>query len=177
MHGQSSTTVKGKLMRERRMQPQNSCRRNCKTLLTGEVCNTIFTEFWKIDNRDTKVSYVTNLIISKSTVFRRKRKIESNRTRDVTYVYCFQFDGERTIVCKDCFKKTLDITNKFIAGCIKNKLSISTGTPVNGKRGKHATANKTSDSKIASFIAHINSFPVYESRFTQKKVICIYHHI
>jgi hypothetical protein len=123
------------------------------------------------------VVYVTNLITSKPTVVRRKRKIESNRTRDVTYVYCFQINGEQTIVCKDCFKRTLDITNKFIAGCIKNKLSTSTSTPVNDKRGKQATANQTSDSKIASIIAHINYFPVYESHYTQKKVINIYHHI
>jgi hypothetical protein len=44
-HGKSYTTVKVKLMHERHMQPQNSCRRNCKTWLTEEACNTIFTEF------------------------------------------------------------------------------------------------------------------------------------
>jgi hypothetical protein len=38
------------------MQPQNSCRQNCKTLLTEEVRNTIFIEFWKIDNHDTKAA-------------------------------------------------------------------------------------------------------------------------
>jgi hypothetical protein len=56
------------------MQPQNSCRQNCKTRLTEEVRNTIFTEFWKTDNHDTKVAYVA------PTTVRRKRKIESNRT-------------------------------------------------------------------------------------------------
>jgi hypothetical protein len=142
------------------MQPQNSCRRNCKTWLTEEVCNIIFTEFWKIDNHDTKMAYVANLITSKPTVVRRKRRIESNRTRDIAYVYCSQINGERPIVCKDCFKRTLDFTNKFIAGCIKNKSSTSIGTSVNYNRGKQATANETSDSKIAniaSIIAYIMS--------------------
>jgi hypothetical protein len=50
------------------------------------VHNTIFTEFWKIDNHDTKVSYVSNLMTSKPTAVRIKRKIESNRTRDVTFI-------------------------------------------------------------------------------------------
>jgi hypothetical protein len=146
-----------------------------KTWLREEVRNTIFTEFWKIYNHDTKVAYVANLITSKPTVVRRERRIELEML--LAFIVSKLMVNEPLFV-KTALRKLLDITNKFIAGYIKNKSSTSTGTPVNDKRGKQATVNKTSDSKVASFIAHINSFPAYDSHYTRKKVITsIYCHI
>lgn len=98
----------------------------------------------------------------------RRRKLDSTKTREVTYLYYFKINGERENVCKKCFLSILDETPKFLSEVMKNKNKYVCGITDKDSRGLHSPANKISEEQIKKIISHIKSFPCYESHYTRK---------
>lgn len=86
----------------------------------------------------------------------------------MTFIYNFDINGHRIKVCKNCFTNTLDETNKFISSAITNKMKSTSGTTVLDRRGRQEPANKYPQEKVDEVIAHIKTFPTYESHYTRK---------
>lgn len=108
----------------------------CYEKLDEETRTLIFDEYWQLGSRDRRVQFVTGLIDVEETKVSRKRKPDSEKKRDVTFVYHLNINGQRNKVCKSCFINTLDESSKFIQTAVANKLQSTSGTTSQDKRGK-----------------------------------------
>lgn len=140
----------------------------CKNWLSLELRESIFNEYWQLGNHERRMNYINKSVTSEEIQTRRIRKEVAPKQRSVTYKYAFEIDGQRRTVCKRCFQATLDETEKFIRNTLINKSQSRSGTVHEDRRGKHEPKNKTTTDRIQNVVAHIQSFPKYESHYTRR---------
>lgn len=166
--GKAYTNYRGKDVPARELKPLKECRNRCNQFLTGEVRTAIFHEYWSLGSHDKRVAFIAAHANNKEVLYTRKRKPENSKSRNVTYEYFFQIKGERHVVCKDCFSKTLDEKDKFIQNSLKNKSSSTSGITKPDQRGKCPSINKKTEEEVEQVRSHIKSFPSFESHYTRR---------
>lgn len=179
--GKNYTTAKGKEVKARMSKPLKDCRMKCKQVLEVVhreklIREQIFDEFWALGDRNRRVAYVAGLVESKEPAVSRKRTDDPDKEkhRKVTNVFHFKVDGKLVKVCRDCFIRTLDVTQMFVTLAILNQNASVSGAISNDKRGRHSPHNKHSVDKLNEIRQHISSFPTYESHYTRRKSTRLY---
>lgn len=166
--GQEYVTAKGKIQRKRTMKPLPNCRMKCNEWLNSDMRQKIFEEYWKVGTHEKRMNFIGKLVTSHPVRTHRVRDDDSLKERNITFSYAFEINVERRNVCKGCFQTTLDETDKFILNTLKNKSNSITGVVKEDNRGKHEPLNKTKPEQLQEVIAHIESFPKYESHYTRR---------
>lgn len=77
----------------------------------------LFKDFWAMGSYNRSSQYISDLIEKVVTI----RKQGSNKHRTGTAIYYFRINSVLKRTCKNCFRRTFDISNKFIDIIIKNK--------------------------------------------------------
>ncbi|CAG9834705.1 unnamed protein product [Diabrotica balteata] len=121
-------------------------------------------EFWELGDYNKRVAYCSSLILRQE---KKTMKLNSSKTRACSYQYHFKIAGELVEVCKQCFQKTFDLSNKFIENVI-TKTSFS-GITTEDKRGSHIPANKINSDRIDMIKQHIGLIPTYKSHYCREK--------
>lgn len=126
--------------------------------------------FWAIKSYNRRRQYISDLITFEEKRVIRVRKPNSNKCRSGTAVYYFRIHNKLECTCKDCFRRTLDVSNKFIEIILKKKRnSTVSGIMELDGRGGHANRKKN-DANKKTAKEHILSIPSYEgSRTTGRR--------
>ncbi|CAG9832472.1 unnamed protein product [Diabrotica balteata] len=139
------------------------CPKKCLTLLTEDERKEIFESFWNLKNYDLQNSYLY-VLVQKSAV-KRKRPLNSSRAgKNFHFKYFVKSSNETRSVCKKYFLKTFQISDGRLYRC----LSKDDVFQCTDKRGT-TSSRKLDDSDI---VAHIESFPSYQSHYTRKNNPC-----
>ncbi|XP_072398662.1 uncharacterized protein [Diabrotica undecimpunctata] len=162
--GKEYMTLKNKLMKGKKCKVLGDCRKGCGKKFDTEVCKQLFTEFWELGDYNKRVAYCSSLILRQE---KKTMKLNSSKTRACSYQYHFKIAGELVEVCKQCFQKTFDLSNKFIENVI-TKTSFS-GITTEDKRGSHIPANKINSDRIDMIKQHIGLIPTYKSHYCREK--------
>lgn len=131
----------------------------------NETLNLLFNDFWSLGDFNERVPYTASLI----TKQRKKTAITSEikKKRECVHVYHLKVHGELIQVCKSCFEKFFDISDKFITTVIHK--SSPTGICEKDQRDRKEPSNKISKYKIQLVKDHITSIPTYESHYCRSK--------
>ncbi|CAG9772078.1 unnamed protein product [Ceutorhynchus assimilis] len=169
--GLEYTTKKGKLIRARVCRPLSKCKLNCQDKIDHEKRQTIFSEYWQMKSFNKRVAFIASLIRTepKKCAKRKTEHISKQKNRLVTHIFHLPYNGEQLRVCKQCFLKTFDESNRFVTNVLKNKAESSSGVCRDDKRGMSSSANKIPDADLQLVKEHINSIPSYESHYSRKK--------
>ncbi|PSN43821.1 hypothetical protein C0J52_10076 [Blattella germanica] len=169
--GKEYTTLTGKTVKEKVMQPLGVCRMKCIQRLPDEYRKEIHRDYWNMGSFDKRVLYVSSLIEIQDKATTRIRTLDPVKQlfRQVTIQYNLHINGKHEPACKTCFMKTFGETKAFIETVVQKKRSQISGIAHADLRGKHAPATKLSDYKIKAARNHILSVPRYESHYTRKK--------
>lgn len=168
--GQSYTTLKGRIIPERRTVELTSCRMKCKDRIPLCDRQAIFTEYWQMGSHSRRSAYMASLMEIQDKASERIRSSDPDKQkfRFKTYKYCLSVNGKSEPVCRGCLLKILNESDNFIK-TVAEKKSISTGgTETDDLRGKTTPRHKVPDLKREEIKAHILSFPSYVSHYTRK---------
>lgn len=169
--GLKYVTKKGKIIKERQYKELLDCRLQCKMRISEENRKLIFKEYWAMQSFNKRIAFIASLITTeeKKCTKRKIDDIKRQKNRQVTNTFHLHIDGQLTKICKNCFLKTFDESNKFVTNVLKNKNTSTSGITHDDLRGTSSPANKTSDEDIELIRTHILSVPSYESHYSRKK--------
>ena len=130
-------TSSDKVRRQRKWKPPHTCKNNkCQNVVTPEVVEVLFNEYWELRNRDARVQYVCAGIEAKSTQRSRPILDNSNRRKQISVAYFVDIHCERKKICKSTFLRVFDKTDAFVRRCVANKNRSASGIPFKDSRGK-----------------------------------------
>lgn len=89
--------MKGKLIRGRKLQEIQNCRKGCITKVSEEMRNKIFNEYWNIGNYDKRISYTASLILKEE---KKTEKVNAKKSRTCNYKFLLRVSGALIKVCK-----------------------------------------------------------------------------
>nr|CAH7746657.1 unnamed protein product [Callosobruchus chinensis] len=169
--GLEYTTKMGKVMRQRKCQSLGKCRLECQKRIDEEKRQKLFCDYWQMASFNKRVAFIAGLIKTepKKCSKRKIQNISKQKNRLVTHTYLLPINHDRLQVCKHCFLKTFDESNRFLTNVIKNRQTSDSGICHDDRRGLSAPANKTLDSDIKLVHTHINLIPTYESHYCRKR--------
>lgn len=154
----------------RARKPVKECkRRKCQDIITDEIGDTIFQEYWSQGSYDKRKAYITSRIEYDNVARKRKRDPDSTKSKEVSWKYFLEVRGARHQVCKDTFLNTLDESDTFIRTCAKHKRDTVTGLVSEDRRGKNKPKHSLDPATVQQVIDHIHSFPAYESHYCRKQ--------
>lgn len=165
--GLSYKTAKGKLIKDRRCIPLESCRMKCREKLKYSDQYNIFKRYWSLGSYNARVLYISGLMELKDVKFRSAKTI-SNKKRSHSCSYHVDVNGISTSVCQKCFRFIHGETDNFLKTVMKKKLNTDENLNLLDKRGKTVPLSKISESKIAEIKNHIYSFPAYVSHYSRR---------
>lgn len=144
----------------RARKPVKECkRRKCQDIITDEIGDTIFQEYWSQGSYDKRKAYITSRIEYDNVPRKRKRDPDSTKSKEVSWKYFLEVRGARHQVCKDTFLNTLDESDTFIRTCAKHKRDTVTGLVSEDRRGKNKPKHSLDPATVQQVIHHIHSFP------------------
>lgn len=165
--GQEYTTCKGKIIPEKSFSKIIcKCRKSCHLSIDENKQKSIFQSFYGLKSWTEKTTFILNHMEISECKKRRKADARKNiRFKKMSHREYF-FISEHHQVCKNFFKKVLQISEGRIEKCVQKKQS-NPGTCAIDFRGKHSLRKKTPAHKIQIAIKFINSLPHYESHYTR----------
>lgn len=169
--GMEYTTKNGKIVKARLCKTLGNCKLKCQDRIDEEKRQTLFREYWQMKSFNKRVAFIASLIRTepKKCTMRKIENTVKQKNRLVTHTFFLPIDGEQSKVCKKCFLKTFDESNRFITSVLKNKTASDSGVCHDDRRGLSSPANKTDESDLQLIKDHINSIPSYESHYCRKK--------
>ncbi|KAK3927604.1 Tyrosine-protein phosphatase non-receptor type 14 [Frankliniella fusca] len=172
--GQSyETYYSGKKKPARQRQKPHECKRGCHTIITDDVGDSIFYEYWEQASYEKRVAYIAARIESCPVKAKRPRLAPGDpksHPKSVMWKYCFHINGEAKQVCKETFLRTLNETDGFLRFVVKKKMEKLSGVIRNDKRGKLTPKHKLTPDKINQVTQHIMKFPSYKSHYKRAEV-------
>ncbi|KAK3929281.1 Ribonuclease 3 [Frankliniella fusca] len=150
----------------RERKKQHTCKRGCHNIVTDDVGDSIFHEYWEQGSYDKRVSYIAARVESCPVKTKRPRLPSGDpnaHPKTVMWKYVFHIHGEAKQVCKQTFLRTLDETDGFLRFAVKKKMKKLSGVTKNDKRGKKHPKHKLTEEKIEAVKQHILKFPSYKS--------------
>lgn len=167
--GQTYSTHKGKVVPAKIVKLLYPCKKNCKEKISPELQEQIFLQYWSLANFNLRIAFVSGLItVQDKKVTRNVKSVSAPRNREYSYCYFLNINGQRTQVCKICFKATLGETDRFLKTVISKKVESQGTVTSQDLRGKAAAINKISEERLKEVRDHIQSFPAYESHYSRK---------
>jgi hypothetical protein len=91
-----------------------------------------------------------------------------NSRRKTSYYYSFFVSNTQYRVCQSYYLSTLNISSHRVFYFHKFNKSLTTGTPLQSKSGKHVKKRLPEESKQV-VRDHINLFPRIEAHYSRKK--------
>ncbi|XP_056637703.1 uncharacterized protein LOC130445840 [Diorhabda sublineata] len=166
LQGKEYATLRGKLIRAKRMKPPCNCRKKCFDLMSNEEREIIFKHFYQL-SYDGQSQFISDFVEEKEKATQRLRRNDKKESRrQYSRRYFLNKGNIRLEVCQEMFSNTLDITIKRIRVCIEKKRASEAGMCASDKRGKHG--KPVIPEKEKDFIRrHINQFPSYESHYSR----------
>ena len=167
--GQEYVRSGGSLAESRSLGPDCSCRKQCMSALTRSHCQSLFSNFWAINDFNQQNAFLFGQIQS---IKPARRYVDARDSRrQFTFLFYVKDDcGESVRVCKQAFLSIFGLQN--CRGRINNimtQMVSGSGTPKTDNRGKHDNRpNRTESSIMDDVRNHINSFPKYESHYSRK---------
>ncbi|CAG9763718.1 unnamed protein product [Ceutorhynchus assimilis] len=164
--GKQYINKKGIVVSEKRLGPRCQCRGKCFDILTEVEKNTIFGNFYSMQDKNIQDSYLGALIDVKKVV--RRRKTTEVEKKIYSYYYHVKVGPKSVKVCRTAFcslhgihkSRVLRICHSRASGSLLEK----------DKRGKHQNRpNKVPDEVVATVKNHIESFPARESHYSRNK--------
>lgn len=168
LQGKEYVTLKGKLIRAKRMKPPCNCRKKCFDLMSNEERKIIFKNFYQL-SYDGQSQFISDFVEEKEKATQRLRRNDKKESRrQYSRRYFLNNNGNiRLEVCQEMFTKTLDITIKRIRVCVEKKRASKTGMCASDKRGKHGKQPVIPEKEKDFIRTHINQFPSYESHYSR----------
>ena len=142
-----------------------NCKFKCSTNISEIERQIIFDNFWTLDDEGKKHFY------SKTTENVEKKHCRTagdNSRRKTSYYYSFFVSNTQYRVCQSCYLSTLNISSHRVFYFHKFNKSLTTGTPLQSKSGKHVKKRLPEESKQV-VRDHINLFPRIEAHYSRKK--------
>ncbi|KAE8749578.1 hypothetical protein FOCC_FOCC003566 [Frankliniella occidentalis] len=169
--GKRHTTVKGKVVAARRRKPPHECKTNyCHKIVTPEIGDELFREYWNQSSHNKRVAYVASHVESKPVKRSRPRKHILNREKTAHNKYFLEIDGSRHQVCRKTFLGTLGETDRFVRNVVDNKSHSKSGITTDDRRGKKTPPHALSlTNKAEAINKHILSYPAYVSHYCRAK--------
>lgn len=163
--GKEYVTSKGKLVKKRERRNLSPCRTGCAQKVDSDTLDALSTEYWLIGDYDERLAYTASLITTKS----KKTSItsERKRKRDCVNEYHLKINGSLVKICKKCFQKVFDISNKFITTVLQKNSPC--GLTEKDQRGRKEPPNKVGNDTLQLVRDHIDSIPTYESHYCRNK--------
>ncbi|XP_012560119.1 uncharacterized protein LOC105846187 [Hydra vulgaris] len=167
--GKAYKNTNGEQMPKRSIVALKSCR-NCKFKCSTNISEIerqiIFDNFWTLDDDGKKHFY------SKTTENLEKKRCQTaagdNSRRKTSYYYSFFVSNTQYRVCKSYYLSTLNISSHRVFYFHKFNKSLTTGTPLQSKSGKHVKKRLLEESKQV-VRDHINLFPKIDAHYSRKK--------
>lgn len=164
--GEEHTTISGKVVAEKVFQSQATCRcsRKCAERINSARQEDIFNCFYKLENWSQKTLYLRTLSKTVEVKENLHPIINLKKRNTHTQYYLSDENGMQHQVCM-----------VFLLGCIqisKSKMrratsSVITNENVKDNRGNFPT-RKTEEKDVLFVKDFINSFPTYESHYSNK---------
>lgn len=160
--GQSYKTKTKKTVPAKIFNPEFDCqcRKNCKNKFNQEDLAAFFNSFWKLADFSKQNIFLRGLVkISK--VIRKRPRDGTGTEKKSNFEYTVRVKEANLEVCKIFFLGILQISWGRLYRCLVKEEVFS----VMDSRGKNIPKNKID---AAHIVAHINSFPAYQSHYSRK---------
>ncbi|CAG9773480.1 unnamed protein product [Ceutorhynchus assimilis] len=145
--------------------PVCQCGNKCHEKISEAQSEAIFKKFYDLADFNLQTAYIFGQIkvIKKTRVYTENPESRRQFTR---IYYLPNENGLDVKVCKDFFKKNLQVSDGRLSRILKSKPE---GIPPKDKRGKHPSANKTPEAKVLEVMDFIKRFPVFECHYSRPK--------
>ncbi|KAK3917941.1 STAM-binding protein-like A [Frankliniella fusca] len=154
--------------------PPHTCKRKrCQDIITDEVGDSIFSEYWEQESYEKRVQYVSSrveIVPVKTKRLRLQPGHEKSHPKSVTHKYFFHIHGEAKPVCKETFLGTLGETDGFLRFGVSKKQKSVSGTVQQDKRGKHTPKHKLKPETVEEVTTHVLGFPSYKFHYKRSEV-------
>lgn len=168
--GQSYVTEDGALIHARQRSAVHKCERlKCRDIITDEIGDAIFSEYWAMSSYEKRVNYICSRVETQRIQRSRRRLPVSNRGKTFSNRYFFDINGCRYQVCKSAFLDTLGETDTFLRICVMKKSETTTGIGPNERRGKQTPKHALTEDVKNKVLEHIKSYPAYVSHYCRKQ--------
>lgn len=163
--GKKYTSIRsGNIISERCSKELGVCRLRCKEKISDEYRLIVFNEYWKLGKYTSRVAYMFRRI-QDSLKQSSKNLYANKKERNYTYKYRIFVGDTAENVCKKCFLNIHGETEGFLRS-VQQKIVGKKN--LEDQRGKSPTSkNSLPPSKKDEIIAHIRSFPAYESHYSR----------
>ncbi|CAH1099968.1 unnamed protein product [Psylliodes chrysocephalus] len=122
-----------------------------------------------MNDRNRRVDNLNGLVTSQPKATQRIRNGgKKRRHRALSYVYHLKINGELQKICQHCFKKTFDVTDRFLKYMLSSRENNIAIISTPDQRDAHAPPSKISEQRKNEVIGHINSFPRNKSHYTRR---------
>ena len=141
-----------------------SCALRCYEKVSGEQRRKIFSGFWDTADFNVQNAYICGCV-KVIDIAKRYTARGAASHRSSTRVY-YVSNGQVSVrVWKVAFLRLHGVSNGRLNRALKAQMA-NAGSPRIDLRGRHVPVNKTSDADIQFLKEHIESFPMYESLFS-----------
>lgn len=144
-----------------------NCQYQCNSLVSQDTRSLIFKNFYELGNKEKQREFIARCMKKIEPKQNRNQRTKKGKIRANNCAFFFEVNGKYIRVCKDFFKRTLDVSNNTIA-TIRKKTN-SEGFLESEKRGKHNNQKKVSDATKGNIRNHINLFPRIESHYCRSQ--------
>ncbi|KAK3926364.1 hypothetical protein KUF71_014611 [Frankliniella fusca] len=171
--GQQYQSSKNKTVPARKWEKPHVCRRLCHEIITDDVAESIFHEYWEQGTHEKRVSYVASRVEICQIKTKRPRLPADHKKahpKSVSQKYVFHIHGEAKYVCKQTFLRTLGETDSFLRFAVMKKKATVSGVTKQEKRGKHAPRHKIKPETVEEVKQHVLKFPSYKSHYKRAEV-------
>lgn len=102
--GKEYSTIKGKLIRGRKCEVLERCRKKCAKRIDDEQRYKLFEDYWKLGSFNKRVAFTSSLILREE---KKTHKIGAIKSKQCNYKYHLKRNGNLVEICKGCFKKNI----------------------------------------------------------------------
>ena len=140
----------------------SNCKFRCSEKIDTKTQEEIFMNFYKLDTTG------KHFFISQTSICSSSSSSKESSRKKKSYSYFFRKGEESFHVCKSFYLSTLAVSQKVIYGAHEKQEEVSGIIKPDG-RGKHNNHYKVTQEEKEKVIAHINSFSVIDSHYSQAK--------
>lgn len=143
------------------------CRKSCHLTINEAQQKEIFQQYYNLNTWTEKTSFLFNYIEVTECKSRRKPGERKNIRFKKSFTRKYFFLNKENAVCKQFFKKVLQISEGRVEKCVKKKQNMSSSCAID-LRGKHTHHKRTPATAISHAIKFMNSLPKYESHYARE---------
>lgn len=166
--GKEYVSTSNKIVKEKTLGPAcnvQKCIQKCSLKLSEEERSAIFNDFWNLGNVDRQREFVLHNLTTVEPKYRYRRE---NSNRKFNNAFYLSINNKKIRVCKEFFRNTLSISQRFIRTVTEKKSLSQTGVLELDRRGKHDHHRKIPANIMKGIHEHIHSIPRMESHYCRK---------